>query len=617
MFVYYNPKNIQIMNVAVEYIVITLSTNVDDVHAPTQSYGNQTFKEPKQNIDLTSSMLNYERPKGEFPVPLTKFPFFTQDVEYDSTVLLNFPYYKLVEIFFNENSFRTLLINRLPTNDIDKMKPEDLEKLRFENGRKNVLVMLFALFTTAYPIKSDISESLAQLSYKWSKEKLKQLFYDITVKADAFTYLTIHSKKYTVKRAVWLNDILNHPRYRVLLEEFQRFSIKMNDSIERKKRQLVLLNKEAEKSGEDKKEDIEKRKKDTEAEIARLQNILDGGNIKDLAQEFPSFSNYLTKFRKSNPSREVVSTNVALQDMIDSPDLDDIFKFLKAVYNKFILNKGDNPYNDSKWTNCFNAGVTALYQKNTNEPAFRIYVIMDLVEGELTGEIVKEVDCQFNDVDLARELRTLTMRQNDIFYWEVDRNRMFYKLVKKTDKKTKEKQYILDVRPFIYRRNKINYTATEFDQEQFLDWIFRSEYRESKRANELLLEMRTKYSSAGFSEFTVLDIIRRKYPEFYRLIVKWNMTSDRTDPSMLNSIYNISRDIERELKLKADKSKEEGDTSGYDIDLVKLVYQMLKAMSAIESAKSTRQERHGYGGASIRKRKSNRRLSRTMKKMRR
>jgi len=56
------------------------------------------------------------------------------------------------------------------------------------------------------------------------------------------------------------------------------------------------------------------------------------------------------------------------------------------------------------------------------------------------------------------------MRQNDIFYWEVDRNRMFYKLVKKTDKKTKEKQYILDVRPFIYRRNKINYTATEFDQ---------------------------------------------------------------------------------------------------------------------------------------------------------
>jgi len=600
----------------VEYIVITLSTNVDDVHAPSQSYGNQTFKEPKQNIDLTSSMLNYERPVREFPVPLTKYPFFTQDVEYDSTVLLNFPYYKLVEIFFNENSFRTLLINRLPVNDIDKMKPEELEKIRFENGRKNVLVMLFALFTTAYPIKSDISESLAQLSYKWSKEKLKQLFYDITVKADTFTYLTIHSKKYTVKRAVWLNDILNHPRYRVLLEEFQRFVIRMNDSIERKKRQLALLNKEAEKSDDKiKKDDVEKRKKDTEAEITRLQNILEGGNIKDLAKEFPSFSNYLTKFRKSNPSKEAISTNVALQDMIDSPDLDDIFKFLKAVYNKFILNIGDNPYSDPTWTNCFNTGVTALYQKDSNDPAFRIYVIMDLVEGELTSEIVKQVDCQFNDVDLARELRALTMKQNDTFFWEVDRNRMFYKLVEKTDEKTKKKQYRLDVKPFVYRRNKINYTATEFDQEQFLDWIFRSEYKESKRANELLLKMRLTYSSAGFSEFTVLDIIRRKYPEFYRLIVKWNMTSDRTDPTMLNSIINISRDLDRELRLKADKSKEGGDTSGYDIDLVSLVYQMVKAMSAIESAKSTRQERHGYGGrASVRKRRSNRRRSRTVKK---
>ncbi|NBO25063.1 MAG: hypothetical protein EBU93_07535, partial [Chlamydiae bacterium] len=266
---------------------------------------------------------------------------------------------------------------------------------------------------------------------------------------------------------------------------------------------------------------------------------------------------------------------------------------------------------------CFNTGVTELYQKNSNDPAFRIYVLMDLIEGELTRDIVKEVDCQFNDVDLARELRSLTMKQNDTFFWEVDRNRMFYKLVKKTDKKTEKKQYRLEVRPFIYRRNKINYTATEFDQEQFLDWIFRSEFKESKKANDLLSKMRSSYSGSGFSEFTVLDIVRRKYPEFYRLIVKWNMTSDRTDPSMLNSIYNITRNIERELLLKTEKSKEkEGkEISDYDIDLVNLVFQMVKAMAAIESAKSTRQERHGYGGGvSMRKRKSNRRRSRTVKK---
>jgi hypothetical protein len=592
------------MNVTIDYLVITLCTNIDNVHAPSSSYGNQTFKEPKQNIDFTSSMLTYDKPEGGFPAPLTKYPFFTQDVLYDSSVLLTFDYYKLVEIFFNENSFRSLLVNRLPQTDIDSMTPEQLQIFRFNNGRKNVMTMLFALFTTAYPIKSDISESLAQLSDKWSEEKIWQLLYDITIKADTFSYLTIHSKVYTVKRAVWMNDILNHPRYRVLLEEFQRFTVRMNDTIERKKRQMNAI---VGTGG-----DYEARKKGLEKEIKRLEDVLSGGNAKDLAQEFPSFSNYLTKFRKNNPSREAVSTNFYLQDMIDSPDLGDMFTFLQAIYNKYILDKGGNPYTDKKWKDCFNTGVTSLYQKNSNDPAFRIYVMMDLVEGKLTSDIVKQVDCQFNDVDLARELRILTMKQKDTFFWEVDRNRMFYKLVERTDEKTKQRHYELDVKPFIYWRNKINYTAGEFDQEQFLDWIFRSDYKESVKAKEMLTSMRTNFSNSGVSEFTVLDVIKRKYPEFYRLIIGWNMTSDRTDPSLLTNIRIVSRDIERELRYKLEDASKDKPT--YDTDLANLIFQMTKAMATIESAKSTRQ-----GGAPLRRRrKSNRKVmtrhSRTMKK---
>jgi hypothetical protein len=588
------------MSAVIEFIVITLCTNIENAHAPSGSYGTQTFKEPAQNIDFTSSMLTYDKPAGESLAPLTKYPFFTQDVRYDSSVLLIFPYHKLVEIFFNEDSFRTLLINRLPQTDIDSMSPEKLQELRFENGRKNVMTMLFALFTTAYPIKSDISESISQLSYKWSEEKLLQLFYDIAVKADTFSYLTIHSKLYTVKRAVWLNDVLNHPRYRTLLEEFRRFTIRMNDVIDRKRRQLGVTSDRGKQAA-------------LNDELKRIKDVLDGTDLKDLAQEFPAFSSYLTKFRKSNPSREVITTNVVLQDMIDSPELSEIFTFLRNIYQYYILGKGQtNPYNEySSSGKSFNTGVMVLNQKNSNDPAFRIYVLMDLVEGKLTSDIVKQVDCQFNDVDLARELRILTMKQNDTFYWEVDRNRMFYKLSEKTDAKTNEKRYELAVKPFINKKNKINYSAAEFDQEQFLEWIFRTDYDESKKANEMLKYMHDTFKGLGFSEFTVLDVINRKYPDFYRAILGWNMTSDRTDPGLISNLRNIRRDIEME---KSELERKGSHTAGgdYDYDLVRLVYSMTLAMSKIESAKSTRQQR--YGGRRSNRRKYTKRRSLTIKK---
>jgi hypothetical protein len=556
----------------VEFIVITLCTNIDNTNARS-SVGNQTTQESKQNIDLTSSMLSYDKPVGETPVMLTKYPFFSRNVLYDPSIFINLPYHSIVEIFFNENNFRRLLLNRLPLDN----NPKNMAS----NGDKNIMTMLLALFPTAYPIKSAVSESISIFFSKFSARKITQMLNDV-FRGEQYCYMKINSKVYTVKQAIWLNDLLNHPKYRLLIEEFQLFRNQVLKLISKKDTQLNKMS-----STET------ARREPLQKEIKQLADLVNGTDVSNLNAYFKNFANILSKFKSTQPPREIVSSNEDLQEMIDSPDVSSLFGLLVKIYGRFFLQTARDSFKEEE----LSTSVGLLPQKTSNDPKYRIYVLMDFIEGKLTYDIVNSVDCKFQDVDLARTFRHLTADAKNTYEWDVDRARYMYKLKYKTDKKTEIKEYSVEIVPLTVMKPRLTYDSTQFDAQQFIDWVFyNTKFSDSAKVKALLDQL--KKERPDTSEFTILDTIKTRHTQLYDFITRWNMSSDRYDDKFIENMRFYRRKLQRELD-------ERGDDE-FARKVIQLLTLIVDVMIQIEKAKNVQSK---YGGSRKKNRRGTRKLS--------
>lgn len=169
-------------------------------------------------------------------IDLNDYPYFTFDVKYPKGQMQYLRYQERVETFFNKQLFSEYLFayskKTLVSKDDDSYYTE-----RDKIIEHNIMTMIEILFPTKFPVITDIHTSYDKImgNSSFSRMILNP------IKPKYFSHLKINGKDYTFKKNVWLNDFLNHPLYRKLLEDYRKFWVW---SLEERARWKTVIDKE-------------------------------------------------------------------------------------------------------------------------------------------------------------------------------------------------------------------------------------------------------------------------------------------------------------------------------------------------------------------------------------
>jgi hypothetical protein len=171
-----------------------------------------------EKIEFKLDILYYEKIENGKTIylntnGLNKLPYFTLSVKYPLDRLLKSlkTYQEKVDFFFDKNEFEKVL--RLNTDISDFSIDEDPNVI----GEHNVMVMIELLFPTKFTVINNFHTSYDNVFVNSSLKRM--LFNPVTEKN--YSYLKLSDKEiYTFTRLVWLNDLLNHPKYREFIDNF-------------------------------------------------------------------------------------------------------------------------------------------------------------------------------------------------------------------------------------------------------------------------------------------------------------------------------------------------------------------------------------------------------------
>jgi hypothetical protein len=188
--------------VKIKQLKIMLDTNISETPEPL-TYSN-IYIPPDEKTNNDDEKLK-----------MSEYPFFTDDIAYPEEILKDKPYKEILKIFFNKNSFTKFIVNN--------GKPSENPSIGMIE--KNIMIMLDLLFPTSYPVSHNINTS-------YNKYLLKQQ-YDIKVDVGKintvfqnaeYSYLKLNGSTYTISEIVFLNDVINHPEYKKLLESVSEYN---------------------------------------------------------------------------------------------------------------------------------------------------------------------------------------------------------------------------------------------------------------------------------------------------------------------------------------------------------------------------------------------------------
>ena len=183
----------------------------------------------KKEVILTKDLIYNTEEGFSIGADLNSHPFFTYDVYYSRKKLIQLTYQERINFFFDKERFKELLSSyNLPVTN---------QSERNSVVENNVMVMLELLLPTKFPAVKDLKQSFKMV---FNKDGFKDHLYEAFIYKHPFSYLKIDGKTYTVKRVIWLNDLLNHPIYKKLLEEYRKFWVWSN---EEKNNSKVIINK--------------------------------------------------------------------------------------------------------------------------------------------------------------------------------------------------------------------------------------------------------------------------------------------------------------------------------------------------------------------------------------
>jgi hypothetical protein len=272
--------------IKIEQIIIHLDTSIpnkeaksvggaDDVQAPVQqpppssSTESDAFTERKM-IQLTSKILYH--PQLKIVGVLSELPYITSSMKYPVNYLKGFfaddknpkitDYNKIVEFFFNRNVFKKQLgyfSQNLAAQQNDKEREEENRKKEEEKNKDNKMVgskslderekenkkkilnfniqyMLQMLFPTKFPTSINFSFSFEE----YIEGKMVQTPHSVPID---YSYLKIDDKVYTVIKVTVLNDMVNNPLYREIIEIYNNFTIKNEQVSKQNETDIQKMNK--------------------------------------------------------------------------------------------------------------------------------------------------------------------------------------------------------------------------------------------------------------------------------------------------------------------------------------------------------------------------------------
>lgn len=200
------------MSIKIEKIIIYLDTGIPNIKT--------SEKEP---LKLSRNLIYHPDIKEENN-KLSELPFITPSIKYPTGELQkNFKlngYNNVVRFFFDELYFKNTLFSINRKNKINKNKKIILEpEVISSNLEFNINFMIQMLFPTVFPSKKNIVSSFDEYI---EQENNSNFSFDNPF-VNNFSYLKIESKTYTITKVTMLDDMINNPFYREVVDSYIKF----------------------------------------------------------------------------------------------------------------------------------------------------------------------------------------------------------------------------------------------------------------------------------------------------------------------------------------------------------------------------------------------------------
>jgi hypothetical protein len=138
------------------------------------------------------------------------FPYFSENVDYNKLPGINqMTYDEIVELFFNKGVFSNMF--------------ERIDETDQKYNESNILKMLSLLFPTKNRNLTTSSNIIFQNGAMTPSNNSS--FFDIFKQSQLESYLKVNNTVYTVSNVIYVNDIINHPKYRDLMNSIKKYYI--------------------------------------------------------------------------------------------------------------------------------------------------------------------------------------------------------------------------------------------------------------------------------------------------------------------------------------------------------------------------------------------------------
>jgi hypothetical protein len=285
---------------------------------------------------------------------LNKLPYFTLSVKYPLNKLLKNlkSYQERVEFFFDKKKFENILFLSIDKSDVSiNDEPSVI-------GEHNVMVMIELLFPTKFTVINNFHTSYDHI---FDNSSLKRMLINPLTQKN-YSYLKLSDGKiYTFIRLVWLNDLLNHPKYKEFFDNFiifwnwykretRKITIKENGIID----ETIGLIDEILKNIENEKKEVidevikysNQRLKEINDELSKLTDKQQGEK-KKLNGEMARYNKYISDNKQifyNNVDKTITDLQSFKQNLnegkiLDLKKIDNYFKLYATVKKDYPINK--------------------------------------------------------------------------------------------------------------------------------------------------------------------------------------------------------------------------------------------------------------------------------------
>ncbi len=487
-------------------------------------------------IEFTRSMLynpEYKDLKGS-----GTYPYITDEVEYSTTNIGALTYPEMVDTFFNRNKFINMVSNTIRNTDSSNDKPQILER--------NVMTMLRLLFPTKYFTVNNHKQSIELLEPGISTHYNHSILYNPLNTLSS--YLKINNKSYTITEVIWLNDLLNHPTYRTLLEEVYNLNRSLN--------------------------------------AYETNLIKDGKNI-DLSKQSNSRNDIISRFQYKFQNKYIrpilTTTNSNLQKYIDAKTPETVVEWIKQfeqIYKKYILKMKDTE-SDNQLLN-LNVNNINMEKSVTSYPTKEIFIKLTLIDGEVNDTNKSDIYCPKTNDMLGNELLNLIDHKQDSANLLGEDNIMFTVNTKTTAINYNNKlQGNNNDRLYM---NKLP-AFTDVAIEKFRQII---KSADQTKLGEIINEIR-KRTKLGIQDTTdsILEFINKTYaysiiknndqyavlPDLPSVINEWSKNTRRSNTMLQDKLTAMKSVIDTSYKIINDKVTD-SKPNGNPADRIKLSSQL-------------------------------------------